>query len=134
MSERKKNSGGARLALVLALSAAVVCGTMLLIGAAASFAVVQGWMQMEQLKYAALAALWLAAMLGGIFLCVKTEGVPILCGMAVGGVQAVTFLIVGIAAFAAPIRAGILFCLLPSLLGGFVGGALCAMTRTAHHR
>lgn len=133
MSERKKNDREVRWSTVL-YCAGTVCGTVLVMGAIASLAVVRGWMQMEQLRYAALVALWAAALLGGILLCVKTKGVPILCGMAVAGAEVLLCLVVGMLWIGTPTGAGVLVRVLASGIGGVLGGVLCASCHAKRRR
>lgn len=134
MLERKKNSRGVQVAFTGVLCAGVVCATVLLVGALASLGVVHGWMQMDQMEYAALVGLWGGALLGGVFLCARTKGVPLLCGAAVGGVEALICLLVGFLVCGAPTGMQVIVRVLAGMTGGVLGGVLYAMLRTARRR
>lgn len=134
MLEQKKNGRGVQVVLTGALCACVVCATILLVGAAGSLGVVRGWIRTEQMQYAALAGMWLGALLGGVFLCVRTKGIPLLCGAVVGGVEVLICLTVGFLTCGAPTGMGVIVRGLTGLAGGILGGILCAMMRTARRR
>lgn len=131
MLERKKNRREVHVAVTALVCLGIVCATVLLVGAVASLGVVQGWMQTDQMQYASLVGLWLAAMLGGIVLCVKTKGVPILCGAIVGGAETLLCVIVGALLVGMPTGMGVVVRALSGLTGGILGGVLCTMARSA---
>lgn len=130
MSERTKSNRGVQTVVTLALCAGVMCAAVLLVGAAASYAVVRGWMQTSQFRYAAVIGLCLGAMLGGSILCVRTKGIPILCGVAAGGAETGLCLIIGALCCGVPTGIGVAVRLLAGLAGGALGGILCALLRT----
>lgn len=131
MLERKKNGRGVEVALTCGLCVSAVCAMILLVGVFASLGVVRGWMQTEQMRYAVLVGLWLGAMVGTAVLCVRTKGIPILCGAVVGGAEVLLCVVVGALLFELPSGVGVMLRAAAGLTGGVLGGILCAMTRTA---
>ena len=131
MTERKRKIAAepGALAVVLLMALAVALLVLLGIGLLMSAMVVRGWAKTEVLGWTALAALFVAALVGGAFACRKLRTMPLVWGVSVGGALAVVCLAAGMLSYGAVDARAMALRIAAPLLGGALAGVLRATRR-----
>lgn len=131
MSEQRKKSAPKPgvLAAVLLMGLAVGLLVLLAVGLLAASMVVRGVLGTEQLGMFVIAALFLAALAGGLFAARKLEGMPLVWGICIAAEIAVVTLLSGCIVYGVmPLGAAALRTL-AALLGGAAAGVLSALRK-----
>ena len=131
MAERKRKIAAQPGTMTAVLLMALAVGLMVLLGVGLlmSAMVVRGWAKAEVLDWTALAALFLASLVGGDFACRKLRTMPLIWGVSVGGALALVCLAAGTLSYeTGDVRAMALRIVVP-LLGGALAGVMHAVRR-----
>lgn len=131
MSEQRRRTAPKPgvLAAVLLMGLAVGLLVMLAVGLLAAALVVRGSLGMGQLAWAVLAALFLAALAGGLFASRKLEGMPLVWSLCVALEIAAVILICSGAANGAIAWGAAAVRVLSAVLGGVAAGVLSALRK-----
>lgn len=131
MSEQRKKAGGGHrpgvLTAVLLMGLAVGLLVLLAAGFLSAALVVRGGMELSRLGWAGLIALFLAALVAGLFTARRLEGMPLVWGLCVGAELAVVILVSGWAAYGNLELGTAAARIAAALLGGAAAGILTAL-------
>lgn len=123
--KKGKRSGGLRVAAGGAITLVIEAVIVVVVGVAAAWMVTKGWLTSQSVLKVGNAALVLAGLGGGVVLCKREKGMPLLWGVVAGGVLSAVCVIGGYLWCGAPGVFGLR--LIMPVVGGVAGGVLTAL-------
>lgn len=127
--KRKWSISASALAAVLLMALAVGLLVLLAMGLLFSALVVRGTAGAGMLNGGAVAALFFASLLGGLFACRRLKMMPLVWGLCVGVLLVLVCLAAGALTYGAAAPGAVLARGAAALLGGGAAGVLSAMVR-----
>ena len=114
---------------VLLMALAVGLIVLMAMGLLLSALVVRGAAGLGVMNGGALAALFLASLIGGVFACRKLRTMPLIWGLCVGAEISLTCVAAGALAYGGVIPAAMLARVAAALIGGVAAGVLSAVLK-----